>query len=110
DACPVKINIPEVLAHLRAQVVEAKAEGRRLPTVEALAMKGAAAVLVSPARLRLAQRAAGLGGRALARRGRIGRLPLPGPLRAWSDTRDTPAPPAESFRSWWRANRAGEQE
>ncbi|MGW1007795.1 lactate utilization protein B [Streptomyces sp. NPDC002520] len=107
DACPVKINIPEVLTHLRAKAVEAKAAERRLPTLEALAMKGATAVLASPTRLALAQRAARLGGRPLARRGRIGRLP--GPLRGWSDTRDTPTPPAESFRAWWRANREGEQ-
>ncbi|GAA2783766.1 LutB/LldF family L-lactate oxidation iron-sulfur protein [Kitasatospora paracochleata] len=107
DACPVRINIPEVLTHLRAKAVEAKAGHRRLPTLEALAMKGATAVLVSPARLGLAQRAASLGGRLLSRRGRIGRLP--GPFRGWSDTRDTPAPPAESFRAWWRANRAGGQ-
>ncbi|GGV45472.1 iron-sulfur cluster-binding protein [Kitasatospora herbaricolor] len=103
DACPVKINIPEVLAHLRAEVVEAKARDRRLPTPEALAMKAAAAVLASPGRLAAAQRAAALGGRLLARNGRIGRLP--GPLRGWTDSRDTPQPPAETFRTWWRNNR-----
>ncbi|MFE7549298.1 LutB/LldF family L-lactate oxidation iron-sulfur protein [Streptomyces gardneri] len=103
DACPVKINIPEVLAHLRAEAVEAKQAAKRLPTAEAVAMKAAAAVLDSPAMLGMAQKAASIGGRVVARRGRIG--PMPGPLRAWSDTRDTPAPPAESFRTWWRKNR-----
>ncbi|PBC70396.1 L-lactate dehydrogenase complex protein LldF [Streptomyces sp. TLI_235] len=98
DACPVKINIPEVLTHLRAEVVEAK--GR---SAEALAMKAAAVVLDSPRLLGAAQKAAALGGRALARDGRIGRLP--GPLHGWSDSRDTPAPAAESFRTWWRKNR-----
>ncbi|MFJ6771441.1 LutB/LldF family L-lactate oxidation iron-sulfur protein [Kitasatospora sp. NPDC091257] len=98
DACPVKIDIPEVLAHLRAKAVESKPK-----RAEALAMKAAAAVLDSPRLLSAAQKAAALGGRALARNGRIGRLP--GPLHGWSDTRDTPAPPAESFRTWWRKNR-----
>ncbi|MEV7936018.1 MULTISPECIES: LutB/LldF family L-lactate oxidation iron-sulfur protein [unclassified Kitasatospora] len=102
DACPVKINIPEVLAHLRAKTVESKPRG-----AEALAMKAAATVLDSPRLLSAAQKAAALGGRALAREGRIGRLP--GPLHGWSDTRDTPAPPAESFRTWWRKNREGER-
>ncbi|WP_035839785.1 LutB/LldF family L-lactate oxidation iron-sulfur protein [Kitasatospora azatica] len=101
DACPVKINIPEVLAHLRAKVVEAK-DGH---TVEGLAMKAAGKVLDSPRLLGAAQKAAALGGRALARDGKIGRLP--GPLHGWTDTRDTPAPPAESFRTWWRKNREG---
>ncbi|KOV31553.1 (4Fe-4S) protein [Streptomyces sp. XY431] len=98
DACPVKIDIPEVLAHLRAKAVESKPK-----RAEALAMKAAATVLDSPRLLSAAQKAAALGGRALARDGRIGRLP--GPLHGWSDTRDTPAPPAESFRTWWRKNR-----
>ncbi|MEU6975079.1 LutB/LldF family L-lactate oxidation iron-sulfur protein [Streptomyces sp. NPDC046371] len=103
DACPVKINIPEVLTHLRAEAVEAK--GRT--SAEALAMKAAATVLDSPRLLATAQRAAALGGRVLGRNGRIGRLP--GPLSGWSDTRDTPAPPAESFRAWWRKNRKEER-
>ncbi|MEU8921480.1 LutB/LldF family L-lactate oxidation iron-sulfur protein [Kitasatospora sp. NPDC048545] len=98
DACPVKIDIPEVLAHLRAKAVETKPK-----RTEALAMKAAATVLDSPRLLSAAQKAAAIGGRALARNGRIGRLP--GPLHGWSDTRDTPAPPAESFRTWWRKNR-----
>ncbi|MED7948790.1 LutB/LldF family L-lactate oxidation iron-sulfur protein [Streptomyces sp. BE20] len=103
DACPVKINIPEVLAHLRAEAVEGKRRSRRTPTVEALVMKAATAVLSSPGRLTAAQKAGALGASVLARGGRIRRLP--GPLRGWSDSRDTPVPPAESFRSWWRRNR-----
>ncbi|GAA2781028.1 lactate utilization protein B [Kitasatospora sp. CM 4170] len=107
DACPVKIDIPDVLAHLRAEAVEAERSAKRLPTAEAVAMKAAATVLDSPYLLAAAQKAASLGGRALARRGRIGRIP--GPLHGWSDTRDTPAPPAESFRTWWRKNKEGER-
>ncbi len=102
DACPVKIDIPKLLVHLRAEAVQTK--GR---TTEALAMKAAATVLDSPRLLAAAQKAAALGGRALARNGRIGHLP--GPLHGWSDTRDTPAPPAETFRTWWRKNKEGEQ-
>ncbi|MBX6766559.1 MAG: DUF3390 domain-containing protein, partial [Actinomadura rubrobrunea] len=56
--------------------------------------------LRSPARLALAQRVASAGRRVLGRRGRIRRLP--GPLNAWTDTRDAPVPPKESFRAWWR--------
>ncbi|GAA2773265.1 LutB/LldF family L-lactate oxidation iron-sulfur protein [Kitasatospora cinereorecta] len=103
DACPVKINIPEVLAHLRAEAVEAKSGH----TAEALAMRAAGKVLDSPRLLAAAQKAASLGGRALARRGTIGRLP--GPMHGWSETRDTPAPPAESFRTWWRKNRENKE-
>ena len=100
DACPVKINIPEVLVHLRAEVVEAKRRNRLLPTGEALAMKAAGAVLSSPRKLAAAQRLAALGGRLVARDGRIGALP--GPFARWSATRDTPVPARESLRAWWR--------
>jgi L-lactate dehydrogenase complex protein LldF len=96
DACPVKINIPEVLTHLRAEVVDRKRGG--VPTPEALAMT--AAVFASPRRLRAAEWLLARAGRLLSRRGTIRRLPPP--FGAWSRTRDTPAPPSESFRSWWR--------
>ena len=100
DACPVKIDIPEILVHLRAQVVDAK---RHRPSAELLAMKVAGRVLSSPRLLALAQRAGARGGRVLGRRGQIGRLP--GPLRHWSASRDTPVPPQESTRAWWRRTR-----
>ncbi|WP_328980024.1 LutB/LldF family L-lactate oxidation iron-sulfur protein [Streptomyces canus] len=103
DACPVKINIPEVLVHLRAEAVEAKRRGRLLPTTEGLAMKAAGAVLGSPRRLAAVQRLAAVGARLVARDGRIGALP--GPLARWSGTRDTPVPARESLRAWWRRTR-----
>ena len=103
DACPVKINIPEVLVHLRAEVVEAKRRDRLLPTAEALAMKAAGAVLSSPRRLAAVQRLAAAGARLVARDGLIGALP--GPFARWSGTRDTPIPARESLRAWWRRTR-----
>jgi L-lactate dehydrogenase complex protein LldF len=56
----------------------------------------------SPRRLSFAERAAGLGGRIVARRGRIGRVPFPGMLGRWFRWRDLPAPARQSFRAWWR--------
>jgi L-lactate dehydrogenase complex protein LldF len=99
DACPVKIDIPSILVHLRARHVEEAARQHRAPSPEAVTMAAAAWVMASPARYRAAQRAGRLG-RVLGRRGRIRRLPPP--LSAWTLSRDAPAPPARTFRDWWR--------
>ncbi|HEV7647010.1 MAG TPA: LutB/LldF family L-lactate oxidation iron-sulfur protein [Actinophytocola sp.] len=98
EVCPVRIDIPEVLVHLRSRVVEAKGPY----TPEAVAMAAASWVMSSPRRFRLAQR---LGSvlRLVARRGRIRRLPWPG--SKWTDARDVPVPAAESFSAGWRRTR-----
>ncbi|MEU7483318.1 LutB/LldF family L-lactate oxidation iron-sulfur protein [Streptomyces sp. NPDC042319] len=101
DACPVKIDIPSLLVELRHQHTEAAGT-----TAEKLAMKAAAAVMGRPGVYRSAQKASGLG-RALA--GRDGRIThLPPPFNGWSATRDTPAPPKETFRSWLTSDAGAE--
>jgi L-lactate dehydrogenase complex protein LldF len=99
DACPVAIDIPSMLVHLRSRVVDAKREEHRLPTPERALMASASWTMASPGRWGRALRAA-RGGRLLgARRGRISRLPPP--LAGWTATRDLPRPPRETFREWW---------
>ena len=97
EACPVRIDIPEVLLHLRSKAVTAK----RHPAQDA-AMRTAAVVMRSPRLWSRALRLAGVTGR-LFRRGRIRRLPGPG--AAWTDARDAPVPARESFRDWWTRTR-----
>ena len=99
EVCPVKIDIPKVLLHLRAKAVEAKA-----PAVERALMRGVAWVFGRPWRLSAAQRLGRLGQRPLVRAGAIRRLPTP--LSRWTRTRDLRPVAAESFRSWWRRERA----
>jgi L-lactate dehydrogenase complex protein LldF len=100
DVCPVKIDIPSMLVHLRARHVEESRAASRLPSAEAITMAAAAWVMASPGRFTAAQRA-GRAGRLLSRRGRISALPPP--LAAWTAARDAPVPPAQTFRQWWRA-------
>jgi L-lactate dehydrogenase complex protein LldF len=90
DACPVAIDIPTMLVHLRSRVTDAK--GR---SPERAAMAAAAWTMRSPRRWTRALRAARLG--RLLR----GRRALPPPLSAWTRTRDLPEPPPQSLRDWW---------
>src|SRR5215204_622990 len=105
EVCPVKIEIPRLLTHLRAREVASRS---RLDP-ETLTMKALFHTFSSRDRYERAQRLARAASRPLARgggstRGRtISRAP--GPLAGWTMSRDLPAPPAESFRDWWRRTR-----
>ncbi|WP_375425613.1 LutB/LldF family L-lactate oxidation iron-sulfur protein [uncultured Friedmanniella sp.] len=102
DACPVKIDIPSILVHLRAKHTETYAEEHRAPSAEASAMKAASWVMRNPTRWRLTLRSGRLG-RLLGRtRGVIGDLPLPVAAQ-WTGSRDLPRPPRQTFRDWWAA-------
>ncbi|WP_327039766.1 lactate utilization protein B [Micromonospora maris] len=88
DACPVMINIPELLVQLRDQAPH--------PRAEAAAMAAAAYTMDRPRLYEAAQRAVRLSRRA-GRRGRA----LPPPLDGWAASRDLPDPPSQTFRQWW---------
>ncbi len=96
DVCPVAIDIPSILVHLRAEHVEAQER----PGAEALAFRGLARAMSHPRLWRLAQRAAGLG-RFLARGRPTLPAALPPPASAWTRTRDLPTPPRETFTQAW---------
>jgi L-lactate dehydrogenase complex protein LldF len=92
EVCPVKIDIPTVLVHLRGRVVrETDAE----PRTERAAMAAMAKVFASRRAYERAQRLA-----------RLGRGPLvSAALAPWTRSRDLPEPPAQTFRAWWRERR-----
>lgn len=102
EVCPVKINIPEILIHLRAKVVE----GGGAPLGERLAMKAAAFAMADGGRLSAAHTLARIGQFPFAHEGKIDNLP--GPLRGWTAFRDLKPMPAESFRQWWERREKGE--
>ncbi|MEU5539387.1 LutB/LldF family L-lactate oxidation iron-sulfur protein [Streptomyces sp. NPDC020362] len=110
EVCPVAIDIPEVLVHLRERVVEGGPAVRQGNAVvlkpakghaaERAAMRAARWAFSHPGALRTGQRLA-------SRTRRLHPRTLPGPGRAWSGTRDLPALPAEPFRDWWQRTHGG---
>jgi L-lactate dehydrogenase complex protein LldF len=108
DVCPVMIDIPTVLVHLRARHVVERRQQHRLPTPEAVTMAAVAWVMAEPKRYATAQRATRVG-RVLARGPRARITSLPPPLSAWTASRDLPAPPRETFREWWAHTRGDHQ-
>jgi L-lactate dehydrogenase complex protein LldF len=110
EVCPVAIDIPEVLVHLRERVVEGGEATRRGARVtvrpakghaaERAAMRAARWAFERPGALRAGERLA-----SRTRRLHPARLRLPGPAGAWSAARDLPTVPPESFRDWWRRTR-----
>ncbi|KRF26997.1 lactate utilization protein B [Phycicoccus sp. Soil803] len=111
DVCPVAIDIPGILVHLRGKVVDAhRGDGR--PKAEALAMRAASWGMAGAGRMRFGERLVGAA-TWLLRRSRAGTdrpvvswLPWPG--SQWTRARDLPVPPVESFRAWWRRVGRGE--
>jgi L-lactate dehydrogenase complex protein LldF len=96
EVCPVKIDIPQVLVHLRGRVVR-EVKGRWSP--ERVAMDAVGRMFATRARYERAQR--------LARAGR-GPLRVPvGPIAGWTAMRDLPDVPKQTFRDWWATRADG---
>jgi L-lactate dehydrogenase complex protein LldF len=104
DACPVKINIPEILVHLRGEDVDSQraANGRswkKVPSQWNIAMAAGSWMFSAGRNFGLVERALPLG-KLYAGLDRKIRW-LPGIAAGWTQSRDLPAPPAQSFRQWW---------
>jgi L-lactate dehydrogenase complex protein LldF len=86
EVCPVKINIPEILIHLRRRLVEAGDS----PVLEDLGMKAAALAMSSGNLLGIAEKFI-----------RIGQPVAKFAATGWAESRDLPEAPKETFREWW---------
>ena len=129
EVCPVKIEIPRLLTHLRAREVASR---RRLDP-EKLTMRALFHTVSSRKRYERAQKLARTAARPLGRGGEgkhapsgEGRAPggkrapggegpapggrtisrAPGPLAGWTMSRELPLPAPETFRDWWRRTRS----
>ncbi|MFC5862438.1 LutB/LldF family L-lactate oxidation iron-sulfur protein [Acidicapsa dinghuensis] len=101
EVCPVKINIPEVLIHLRGKVVQEdqKTLSGKLGLWN-IGMQAAAFTLADSGRLSMAAHLAQVAQKPLvSKNGFISWMP--GMLSGWTQTRDLKAIPEQSFRDWW---------
>jgi L-lactate dehydrogenase complex protein LldF len=116
EVCPVKIDIPELLLHLRAQITQSQGSGDRgqetevlkSRPAEALAFKLWAAIMTRPRWYELSGEFARVLQRFVVRKNRIGRVGrfvsrVAPPLGAWTASRDLRPIENKSFRRQWRA-------
>lgn len=99
EACPVKIDIPSVLIDRRKQYQDANKGG--IPGAWDIAMGAAAKVMSSGKMLGLAGRAAKPGRTIAGKKAFFGHIPFPAASQ-WTATRNLPAPPAQSYRDWYK--------
>ena len=107
DVCPVKINIPEVLIDLRAQVVDLeRKETKRVFDLMYLGMRIANLLFTSSWRFHISQRLGRIGLRLFTGKdGWIHWLPSLG--ARWTVTRDLRGLPDQTFHEWWAARSDG---
>ncbi|MCC9181436.1 LutB/LldF family L-lactate oxidation iron-sulfur protein [Mycolicibacterium mageritense] len=103
EACPVRIDIPSILVHLRAEQVDSERDG--IPSGQDLAMKAAGWAMAGARRSRWPRRRSAPAGCSPARDHRISTLPWP--ASKWTASRDIPEPPRETFRQWWQRTHEG---
>ena len=100
DVCPVKIDLPNILVHLRHKCAEANRGG--IPNVWDVGMAVSSKVMRSGKAMEAAGKSVQAGRLIAGPDLKIGRVPLP-VAKSWTRVRDVPAPPAQSFRQWWKA-------
>lgn len=115
EVCPVKIDIPELLLHLRAEITDGSAGGaeanpqRKRKFSEGLAFRLYGYAWSNQFSYGLGMKVARVMQKLVVREGKIGKASgfmarlLP-PLGAWTAWRDAPAVAPRSFREEWRTN------
>jgi len=116
EVCPVKIDIPELLLYLRAEITEGSRSDRQQPIlaghgVERVTFKLWAAVMTRPRWYEWCGRTFRVLQRILIRGGKIGKVAgllarVAPPLAAWTGVRDLRPIEASTFREQWRNSKS----
>jgi L-lactate dehydrogenase complex protein LldF len=98
EACPVRIDIPDLLVKLRRQTTEYTPRSMRI------GLSAFAWASTRPRVFRLASRVAAFFGRVWGHDGWLRSIPWV--LRSWTKERELPAPAPQTFSDWWRNREA----
>ena len=104
EVCPVKINIPEVLVHLRGRVVR---EQQSAVNLESISMRVLSRIFSNRRSFEAAQRLGQFAQWPFVSDGWIRHLP--GTLGNWTAARDLRPLPRQTFRNWWRERESRKQ-
>lgn len=113
EVCPVKIDIPELLLHLRAEITDGEANGKQseIPLkgkyAERLAFKLYGLAWANESTYKLGTKTARIMQKFVAKNDKIGEVPsfmskLAPPLGKWTEFRDAPTIAPKSFREIWK--------
>jgi L-lactate dehydrogenase complex protein LldF len=115
DVCPVKIDIPELLLHLRAEIADGEAGGitaeskvkRKL--AERIAFGLYSWAWRHPLVYRFSIKALRIAQKGFLNEGKIGKVTgifanIASPVGAWTQNRDAPPVAPRSFREIWKAD------
>ncbi len=102
EVCPVRINIPRMLLHLRHRLAESPVETENSTTTgERQAVQAYSWLMSNPAALTAATKVARLAQKPFTSSGKINkRVPLP-LISKWTEGRDLPAIPRRTFHEIW---------
>jgi L-lactate dehydrogenase complex protein LldF len=96
EACPVGIPLHDLLLKLRNQQVEEGLAGK----AQEIAFKGFEGTMKRPVLYNISSKVGRLAQKPLEKNGSV--RPLPGPLSAWTDSREMPPLAEKSFRQLWK--------
>jgi L-lactate dehydrogenase complex protein LldF len=96
EACPVGIPLHDLLLKLRNQQVEEGLAGK----AQEIAFKGFETTMKRPVLYNISTKAGRLAQKPIKKNGSV--RSLPGPLSAWTDSRELPPLAEKSFRELWR--------
>jgi L-lactate dehydrogenase complex protein LldF len=102
EACPIKINIPRMLLHLRHKLAESPDPEEKAATdAESLLARAYAQLMSNPMLLSVAHKTGRNVQKLLSNKDKIEWMPLP-PLSRWTRGRDLPALPPRTFHEIWQ--------